>query len=836
MRRIRVHGRVVIIVIVTTLIVIPGICLAILWFSLPGIDKLHELVQTPSTRIVDRNGLLLYEIIDPKGGHHTPLTMDQIPLAMRKAAIAVEDANFYSNPGVDVIGIIRALWINIKGGEVLAGGSTITQQLARMLVLSENERSQRTLIRKLRESLLAWQIAQRYSKDEVILLYLNETYYGNLAYGVESAAQTYFGKDAEHLDLAECALLAGLLQSPVTYDPFIDPEAAKRRQIIVIDLMIKQGLISREEGQVAEQARISYGPIPFAIRAPHFVTYVRHWIEERYGTELLIRGGLIVTTTLDLTLNDTAQEVIRTQLDQLKSPLDNSPNHNTNDAALIAIDPHDGAIVAMVGSPDFFNARINGAVNAAIVLRQPGSAIKPITYAAAFSSIDGFTSATPMIDVRKSFPTREGLPYVPENYDRIHHGPISVRFALATSNNVAAVSVLQMVGLDQMMNLANELGIHSFRSTDVYGLSLTLGGGEVRLIELTGAYATFANAGKSVDPYAIERIADLSSQLIYSHEPTLNTKQVIDPRVAWLITDILADNAARSDAFGLNSVLRLDRPSAVKTGTTTDWRDNWTIGYTPDLVTGVWTGNADNQPMIRISGVAGAGPIWHDFMLEASRGTQPHQFVQPAGLQHIEICSLSGLLPSKDCPYTRLEWFIDGTQPTRVDDWYRRVRIDVTNGSIAAPSVPDSQTVSRLAIHLPAEAVDWATEQGWLVANGLSTKQAMTGNYDAKTCVGERQGCAAGVILQPDAGSIYKLSSSLPRSKQRIPLQAELFDDAVVKAEIVLDKELIVAEFSTRSYSGFWRLEPGGHTFSLRFHYQDGSVVVASAIAIQVTE
>ncbi|MCS7061961.1 MAG: transglycosylase domain-containing protein, partial [Anaerolineae bacterium] len=430
----------------TLVIGLPLLALLALWFTLPAVDDLYRRAQAPSTRILDRNGRLLYEIIDPRAGHHTPVPLDSIPLRLRQATIAVEDASFYTNPGVDLIGIVRALWINIQGGEVLAGGSTITQQVARMMLLEPEERAQRTLLRKLRESMLAWQIAQRYSKDEVLALYLNQSYYGNLAYGVEAAARAYFGKPVGALDLAECALLAGLVQAPALYDPFTAPARAKARQAIVLDLMAKHGYITVQEAEQARQTRLSYAPPAFSIRAPHFVSYARLWLEEHFGPERITRGGLVVTTTLDLSLNDAATEIVRARLRQLQQPLNNQPGHNVRNAAVVALDPSTGAVLAMVGSPAYFDADISGALNATLALRQPGSAIKPITYAAAFQRLPRFTPATPILDVRTAFPTREGTPYLPENYDRRFHGPISARYALATSNNVAAVRVLQQVG------------------------------------------------------------------------------------------------------------------------------------------------------------------------------------------------------------------------------------------------------------------------------------------------------------------------------------------------------------------------------------------------------
>jgi 1A family penicillin-binding protein len=824
-RVIKRHNKILLVILLCA-IAIPLVALAVLWFTLPSVDSLHSHAQAPSTKIYDRNGQLLYEIIDPRVGYHTPLAFEQFPLRLRQATIAVEDANFYSNPGVDIVGIVRALWINVQGGEVLAGGSTITQQLARMLLLSPEERTQRTLLRKVRESLLAWQIAMRYSKDEVLTLYLNEVYYGNLAYGAEAAAQTYFDKPVDQLDLAECALLAGLPQSPVAYDPYNDASAARQRQTVVLDLMVKEGFISADEAGVAKQARLSYAPAQYAIRAPHFVSYVRHWLEERYGAEMLTRGGLVVSTTLDLALNDTAQDVIQARLKQLQEPSADSPSHNTNNAALVALDPHSGAIVAMVGSPDYFDAQISGAVNAAVALRQPGSAIKPITYAAALSQVPNFTAATPIMDVRTSFPTREGLPYVPENYDRQHYGPISVREALATSNNVAAVKVLQMVGLERMLDLANDLGIHSFKSVESYGLSLTLGGGEVRLLELTAAYAAFDNGGVRVDPYAVSRVTDQSGQVLYAHSAPEDQKPVVDPRVAWLITSILSDNAARASEFGENSVLRISHPAAVKTGTTTDWRDNWTVGYTPDLVTGVWTGNADSEPMIRVSGVSGAGPIWHDFMELALRGQPSRNFSMPEGIVQVTVCALSGMLPSPDCPHTRSEWFIKGTQPTQVDNWYVHQKIDVTTGKLANANTPAGQVVDRVMIQLPAEARAWATEQGWPVA--------LLDDQSGGACEGEA--CAAIVISQPDPGSIYRISEQLPRAVQKVPLEVNVNDAHVERAELILDGEEVIAQFSGTSYKGFWTLEPGDHQFVARAYLRDGTQQDSAAVTIHVAE
>ena len=803
----RISARRVLLIGLTAFIALPLIAFVILWLTLPSVSDLHARAQTPSTKILDRAGRLLYEIADPRTGHNTPLTLGQIPQTCQQATIAVEDANFYTNPGVDLIGIARALWINLKGGEALAGGSTITQQLARILLLDPQERQQRTLLRKARESLLAWQMTQRYSKQEILALYFNEIYYGNVAYGLEAASRAYFGKSANELDLAECALLAGLPQSPATYDPYTDPELAQKRQTIVLGLMTRNAFITEEQAIIARRVKLGYAPAPYNIRAPHFVNYARRWLEEQFGDERVVRGGLIVTTTLDLSLNDAATAIMRERLAQLSEPNDGqpTPDHNANNAALVAIDPQTGEILTMVGSPNYFDAKISGAVNASTSLRQPGSAIKPITYAAAFTQVPGFTAATPLFDVRTAFPTREGLPYVPVNYDRQHHGPVSVRAALATSNNVAAVSVLQQVGLDAMLTQANAMGLHSFKDVKDYGLSLTLGGGEVRLLELATAYAVFANAGNPVEPFAIVEVRTSSGELLMRHS-TLGTRRgfradsILDPRIAWLLSDILSDNTARAPAFGEGSVLKLSRPAAVKTGTTTDYRDNWTVGYTPDLVTGVWVGNADGKPMQNISGVTGAGPIWHDFMEAALRGKPTTWFARPTGLRSAQVCALSGLLPTPDCLQTQAEWFIEGTEPTTLDTWHVGTQLN-----------------------LPVALRQWAREQGWPLV-----RDEGRGMRD--------EGDSPLVITQPDDGTLFRISKALPRSVQRIALGVAVNERDVTRVEIMLNTGEVIASFTQAPFSGIWPMRPGQFTLTARATLRNGQIISSPSIRINVLE
>jgi len=808
-----------------------------LFVDLPSLDTLYARAAAPSTKILDRHGWLLYEIIDPHRGKHTPVPLDTIPLHCVQATIATEDANFYTNPGVDLVGILRAAWINLQGGETLSGGSTITQQLARNLLLSPEERSQRTLTRKLRESILAWRMAQRYSKDEILALYLNEVYYGNLAYGIEAAAQAYFGAPVGQLDLAQCALLAGLPQSPANYDPLVNLPVAQARQTTVLDLMVKAGTIDAAQAELAKAEDLAFAATPFPIEAPHFVASVTAWLEDRYGLEAIYTQGLIVTTTLDLDWQHAAESIAQRRLKELQDgtalniPQGQPGNAlRVNNAALVAIDPHTGEIRTMLGSPDYFDATIDGAVNAAIAHRQPGSSIKPITYAAAFDPTlpDPLTPASMILDVRSSFPTREGDPYVPRNYDLQFHGPVSAREALASSYNIPAVKALQRVGLDRMIGLARSLGIGTFGDASRYGLSLTLGGGEVRLIDMVAAYGAFANGGRRVTPASVLQVATASGEVLYNVQPQLG-EQALDPRVAYLISDILSDNAARAPAFGEFSVLRLTRPAAVKTGTTTDWRDNWSVGYTPDLVVGVWVGNADNQPMERVSGVAGAGPIWHDFMETALKSSPTREFERPDGLIDLDVCAMSGLLPTPYCPFTTRIAFIAGTEPTQPDNLYRPIEIDVATGLPATSDTPRDRIATRVYLVLPAEAQEWARENGIpQLANSSfqppdSNLQPPTSNFQVR-------------ITRPYDGTLYKLTPQTPLETQRIPVQAIAADGVQIARLTLFVDGHPIGTFDSVPVRTWWTLSLGRHVFTVEAIDRQGNKLVGAPVAIVVTQ
>lgn len=642
--------------------------------TLPPAEQLAALTtHGQNTRIYARDGSLLQAPLapdDPSAGLRRRVSLSEISPYLVDAVIATEDANFYEHRGVDPVALGRAVFRAVQTQGPVVGTSTISQQLAKLVFLSP----ERTLTRKVREAILAAEITRRYSKDEILEIYLNEIYYGNMAYGIEAAARLYFDKAARELTLAEAALLAGLPQAPAAYDPLQNPEGAKARQSAVLRLMVEHGAITAEQADAAwRQPLVYYGGGLESTRldkAPHFVMTVRSEIERLYGPELLYRGGLQVYTSLDPQLQAEAERQVQAGVAELQG-------RNVSNGALVAQDPRSGEILAMVGSADFDNAEISGQVNVATSPRQPGSTFKPFTYLATFERpTDWWTAATLIDDVRSEFDDGPGRPpYVPVNYDGREHGQVSVRSALANSYNIPAVKALQHVGVPALLDVAQRFGMATLTRPGhpPYGLALTLGGGEVTLLELTNAYGALANGGIYTEPTPILCVLDASgavlervdvpglpeacrnapeAQRAVQRQPLQN--RVATPEHSYLLTDILKDNEARTPAFGANSWLQIGRPAAVKTGTTNDVRDIWTIGYTPQLVTGVWVGNADGAPMdSNLSGVAGAGPIWNRFMRAALAGAAPQDFPRPSGVVQVEICTLTGGPADDSCPADR---------------------------------------------------------------------------------------------------------------------------------------------------------------------------------------
>jgi len=666
--------------------------------KLPSPEELTVRAETfESTKLYDRNDVLLYEVFDPTGGRRTVVPLAQIPAVVRDATIATEDPTFYANPGVNPLSILRAFWQNLREGYIVSGASTITQQVVKNTFLSLEV----TLSRKIKEAVLATEITRRYSKDKILEIYLNQNYYGNLAYGIGTAAEVYFDKPVGELTLAEAALIAGIPQGPAIYDPHTNLAAVKTRQGIVLDLMAQRGYISTAAAQQAKQEELHFAPLGIEMKAPHFVVYVREQLEAQYGTELMYRGGLRVHTTLDMEMQKIAERIVREKVATL-SELD------ATNAALVALNPQNGQILAMVGSADFYDEDIDGQVNVALRPRQPGSSIKPINYVAALER--GWTAATMIMDIKTQFPDGANPPYEPHNHDKKEHGPVLVRGALARSLNIPAVKTLQFVTLPGMLEMAHRLGIASLNRPD-YGLSLTLGGGDVKLLELTGAYAAFANGGRRVLPIPILRVEDSDGRLIAKAAPD-NGQQVLDPRHAYLITSILSDGEARLPTFGPNNILELPFPAAAKTGTTDDYKDAWTIGYTPNLVTGVWVGNSDNTPMNRVYGSRGAGPIWHDFMKEILGDELVKDFSVPEGMVTVEICPISGKLRTDKCPPGVKEIFVAGTEPQEPCDIHVDVRICSVSGKRASEFCPRNVVTIKYFEVYPPEYRTWAEAQG----------------------------------------------------------------------------------------------------------------------------
>lgn len=590
---------------------------AVAWVArdLPRSHALTDRAVQESTKIYDRTGTtLLYEIGEV---HRTRVKLADISPHVVHATIAAEDRDFYEHSGIALRGILRSL-VRARPGRRLQGGSTITQQLVKNALLTP----ERTFSRKIREQLLALIVEQTYTKDEIMELYLNEIPYGANAYGVEAAARAYFGTTAKDLSVAQAALLAALPKAPTYYSPYgSHRDELLARQRWIIDSMVELGFLSRPEAETAKSVAFSFTARRESIIAPHFVFYVRELLEQEYGETLVGQGGLKVVTSLDMSLQRAAEDAITRQ-----APVNRT--FGARNAALVAVHPKRGDILAMVGSVDYFDVENDGNVNVALRPRSPGSSFKPIVYAEAFRK--GFTPNTVLADAPIDF-AAAGKSYSPKNFDEKYRGPVTMRQALAMSLNVPAVQTLYLAGLEDSVALARRLGFTTLTDPQRYGLSLVLGGGEVRLLDEVSAYGVFATEGVLVPPRAILTITAPSGDTLFdgtTEEP--KGEVVLETPIARLVTNVLSDNSARAPMFGARSPLQLgERPVAAKTGTAQEFRDGWTVGYTPSLVAGVWVGNNDNTPMKREPGVYTAAPIWQAFMTRALQGTTVESFNAP---------------------------------------------------------------------------------------------------------------------------------------------------------------------------------------------------------------
>jgi penicillin-binding protein 1C len=650
--------------------------------DLPSPTRLSKSTQSYSTQIYDRSGQLLYTIYTDRNQTFVPL--EKIPKTLSLATIAIEDKDFYKHGAVDFKAIIRALY-SIVFHKQIQGGSTLTQQLVKNGLLTP----ERTLTRKIKELILAVIVEFKYPKDKILEMYLNQVPYGGTSYGVEASAQTYFGKQVKDLTLSEQAYLAGLPEAPSTFSPLgSHPELGKEREKEVLRKMLEQGYINKKEFANAITQELHFQKITNPIKAPHFVFYVKDLLIDKYGEQTVAQGGLKVYTSLDLKLQDFAQQAVASEVAKLKQ------NKVGNGAALIT-NPATGEILAMVGSKDWYDPK-DGNMNMTAQQLQPGSSIKPLNYAVGL--LKGYTAATPFIDSQLCFQNPGTAAYCPRNYDGKFHGVVQMRYALGNSFNIPAVEMLKINTLESMIATASAMGITTFKDPSRYGLSLTLGGGEVTMLDMTSAFGVFANQGYRVDLHPILKITNPKGEIIEQYNPPKSSifgKKVLPSSVAWIISDILADNNARLLEFGPASELKINQKYvSVKTGTTNDFKDNWTIGYTPQFVVAVWVGNNDRTPMSGlVSGLTGAAPIWHELMTHVLEGKESKTPPRPPDVITKAVCTTSGLLPSSDpnsqCP-TRFEYFIKGTEPKTSGPGKTGVWIDKTTNNLPKAGQTDN--------------------------------------------------------------------------------------------------------------------------------------------------
>jgi membrane peptidoglycan carboxypeptidase len=655
-------------------------------------------------KIYDRNGTLLYEFLDPNYGYQDPVTLDQVSPYIQQATVAAEDASFYSNPGVNVKGLTRAAVENLKPGDGFlqgTGGSSITQQLVKQIYFTAQQRSERSVSRKVREAVIALQLTHDYDKSQILTWYLNQVPYGGVLTGIESASEGYLGVPAKDVTLAQAAFLAGLPQSPAAYDPFTHFDAARRRQGEVLDLMVEHGYISQEMANWAMLERIKLNPRPRPFLAPHFVNYVADYIRATLGENALIHGGLSVVTTLDLKLNNEANTILESNIEKYEA---SSHGHN---GAVVIMSPSNGQILAMVGSRDYNRADVDGQVNAALALRSPGSTLKPFTYVTAYEQ--GWSPDWPIVDTPISYSIPGNPTFVPINPDKRSHGVIPLKVALGNSFNVPAFKTILWVGVDNMINTAKAMGITTLDGHQL-GPAVTLGGSDVKLADMVYGYSVFANGGvmagepttqslpagnRALDPIPVLFATDGTGKVVMNNTHP-RTKTIIKPEYAWLMSDTLSNDANRVITYGAGSNLNIPGwQVAVKTGTSqpyensTNIGDTWTFGYTPDVAVGVWVGNSDNTPMVNIFSTTIAGATWHDVMADALKPYTPHGFVRPPGIVTATVCVPSGILPppGSTCP-TVTGLFAADALARQNDSWW--------GGQTIATAMPVAQRIATI--------------------------------------------------------------------------------------------------------------------------------------------
>jgi 1A family penicillin-binding protein len=701
-------------------LVIAGVVLLVIMFAyfakdLPSPDKVVR-KEGFSTKIFDRNQKLLYDVFSNE--KRTPVKFEDLPTNLKHAVVAIEDKSFYSHQGVDPMTPFRIVY-NLVFKRRLIGGSSLTQQMVKNVLLS----NERTVTRKIKEFILSLQVESKYSKDEILLMYLNESPYGGALWGVGEAAKTYFGKEVKDLSLIESAILAGLPQWPSRYSPFAG-KAYEDRTKEVLRRMTEDGYLTKEEEKQAltDLPNVVVATQSGTLNAPHFVFYVKQLLEDKYGENVVEQGGLRVTTTLDLDLQERAQQIVTEEVAKVK-------HLNITNGAAVVTDTKTGQILSMVGSKDWADPDYDGKYNVTTALRQPGSSIKPVVYLTALRK--GYTASTLLMDTPVTFPGGDAKDYSPVNYDGKFRGPVLVREALGNSLNIPAVKMLSLVGIKDMLTVAYDMGFSTLNPTaDLLkrvGLSMALGGGEVKLLDEVTAYSSFANGGVKVDPTVLLKVTDINGKVLEEWKRT-DERRVMSKGEAFIISSILSDTEARKITFGTSSLLDVPgKTVAVKTGTTNDKKDNWTVGWTPSYIVGVWVGNNNNTSMKQVaSGVTGASPIWRKIITEVLKGKADEKFVQPDEVVQIDVDKISGYR-AHDGFEAKKEYFIKGTEPWADDSIHKKIKVCKGQGLLATPAdVASGNFDEREALYFkeedPFESATGKNKWQEGVLNWLSTQ------------------------------------------------------------------------------------------------------------------
>ena len=773
-----------------------GLGIILLWvstFKIPTLDSFEERKVTQSTKIYDRTGkVLLYDVFE--NIKRTVVPFEDISVHIKNATIAIEDTEFYDHNGVRPLATLRAVFLQPLRGKGVQGGSTITQQVVKNSILT----SERKISRKIKEWVLAVRLEQVLEKNTILNIYLNETPYGGSIYGVQEASQRFFGKDAKDATIAEAAYLAALPQAPTYYSPYGNNlSALEGRKNLVLSRMLQEGFLTKEEYDSAKQEEIEFLPqTDTGIKAPHFVIYVRELLTQKYGEDLVENGGLSVITTLDWGMQQKAEEIVK------KHALENKEKFDAENAALVVTDPKTGEILTMVGSRDYFDDEIDGNFNVALASRQPGSAFKPFAYAEAFKK--GYTPDTILFDLRTQFSTTcapnnftsDNGCYSPTNYDNTFRGPMTMRNALAQSVNIPAIKTLYLAGMSDTLRFAKDLGIETLTDISRYGLTLVLGGGEVRLLDMVGAYGTFANGGVRNNHTPLIEVRDNKGNVLEKQE--IQSRRVMDQNISYLISDVLSDNIARTPAFGAQSFLDFPgRGVAVKTGTTNDYRDAWIIGYTPEISVGAWAGNNDNRSMDKK--VAGfiIAPLWSEFMNEILPDLPNTPFPTP------EI-SQNPLVELK--PILRKQW-IGGVSHL----------IDNSNGKLATQNTP-TESLSEIltgGVHSILHWINKSDPRGPVPAQPGQDPQYSLWEYPVITWVSAQNISLPDEKDIPNDVSDANVDGNKPVVSVKLPRNIKLNRSATIELDIKSTFSITKAEFYINNgYVGTSTNKPFSFTFT----------------------